>query len=460
MVSLDTLSDEERDKLNQYQTITQIQDLEEALGQLLEFDWNLERAIQHVYENTSQEKNREELEQEVATTVPAAGVRSASTTTPNTTRKKPSLLLTILLWPFGMAWNITWSILSLASRIIMARPAITQKKRDPRVLALEFIESFEQKYGSHHVDFFRGGYSQALEKARKDLKFMLVLLHSDDHDDTEAFCRDTLTSDRFVDFVRDRNILVWAGNVRETEAHKVSYTLQASTYPFMALIALQGSSTPKMTVIERIEGTCHPEELVSQIEIAMDRHGAVVNRLLNERREREMERQLLVDQDAAFNESLKQDREKARLAEEERQRQQALEEEKRLQQELAALQEQKRQQYIRYLYTHLPKEPTANFAKLSFRLADGDRVIRQFDQEATVDDLYQFVEAYPLFKEEGPYSEEKVAAPSDYTHAYKFTMHTPYPRMEFAPSQQKLIDIKSLWPSATLVVEDNDEDEE
>lgn len=75
------------------------------------------------------------------------------------------------------------------ARIIMARPAITQKKRDPRVLALEFIESFEQKYGSHHIEFFRGGYSQALEKARKDLKFMLVLLHSDDHDDTEAFCR-------------------------------------------------------------------------------------------------------------------------------------------------------------------------------------------------------------------------------------------------------------------------------
>lgn len=215
-----------------------------------------------------------------------------------------------------------------------------------------------------------------------------------------------------------------------------------------------------MTVIERIEGTCHPEELVSQIEIAMDRHGAVVKRLLNERQERERERQLLVDQDAAFNESLKQDREKARLAEEERQRQQALEDEKRLQQEIAALQEQKRQQYIRYLYTHLPQEPTANFAKLSFRLADGDRVIRQFDQEATVDDLYQFVEAYPLIKEEGLSSEDKVAAPSDYTHAYKFTMHTPYPRMEFPPSQQKLIDIKSLWPSATLVVEDDEEDEE
>lgn len=71
----------------------------------------------------------------------------------------------------------------------MSRPAITQKKRDPRVLAVEFIESFEDKYGTRHIEFFRGGYSQALEKARKDLRFMLVLLYSEDHDDTETFCR-------------------------------------------------------------------------------------------------------------------------------------------------------------------------------------------------------------------------------------------------------------------------------
>lgn len=95
----------------------------------------------------------------------------------------------------------------------------------------------------------------------------------------------------------------------------VSYTLQATTYPFMALIALQtsvGTATPKMAVIERMEGTSHPEELISQIEIAIDRHGAVVNRLKNERSQRDMERQLLKDQDAAYHQSLKADQEKVK----------------------------------------------------------------------------------------------------------------------------------------------------
>jgi FAS-associated factor 2 len=105
---------------------------------------------------------------------------------------------------------------------IISRPAITNnsKKRDPRVLAFEFIESFEAKYGQNHVEFFKGGYSQALEKARRELRFMLVILQSDDHDNTLSFCRDTLTSTRVIDFIKEKNILVWAGNVVESEAHK------------------------------------------------------------------------------------------------------------------------------------------------------------------------------------------------------------------------------------------------
>ncbi|KAI8078971.1 uncharacterized protein B0P05DRAFT_105368 [Gilbertella persicaria] len=273
---------------------------------------------------------------------------------------------------------------------------------------------------------------------------------------------DTLCSSRLIDFIRQKNILVWAGDVHASEAHKVSYTLQASTYPFMALIALQSNvgSSPKMTVIERMEGPSHPEELVSQIEHAMDRHGAVVHRLKNEREQREQERQLRVDQDAAYHESLKADQEKARKAQEEKEAQQEQERQKQLALEAIALQKQKREQYIQYLYGQLPDEPTEGpMAKLSFRLADGDRVIRTFKQDATVDTLYQFVQVYPFIKNNQA-KDVSVKAPSDYQHQYKFTIHSPYPRMEYEPSSKPLIDIKSLWPSATLVVEEEEEEEE
>lgn len=114
------------------------------------------------------------------------------------------------------------------ARLFFSCPTITNRNRDPRVLAVEFIEIFESKYGQQHIEFFKGGYSQALEKARKDLRFLLVILQSDDHDDTELFNRETLTSQRLIDFIQDKNMLVWAGNVRETEPHKgklLNYTV-------------------------------------------------------------------------------------------------------------------------------------------------------------------------------------------------------------------------------------------
>ncbi|RCH82587.1 hypothetical protein CU097_000781, partial [Rhizopus azygosporus] len=301
------------------------------------------------------------------------------------------------------------------------------------------------------------GYSQALEKARKELRFMLVVLQSDDHDDTELFCR------QLIDYVKEKNILVWGGNVRETEAHKVSYTLQASTYPFLALIALQkplGASTPKMTVIERMEGPCRAEELVSQIDAAIDRHGAVVNRLKNEREQREMERRLREDQDRAYRESLKADQEKVRKAQEEKEALVKAEEEEKQRQREKEIQKQKNEEYIRYLYTHLPEEPKeGKMTKLSFRLANGDRVVRSFSEHDTLDTLYRFVEVYPLLKSNEPV-EPCESAPEDYVHQYKFTIHSPYPRKEYeADEHQTLSNIPSLWPSATLVVDAVDDEE-
>lgn len=34
------------------------------------------------------------------------------------------------------------------------------------------------------------------------------------------FFRETLTSRQLIDYIKEKNILVWGGNVRETEAHK------------------------------------------------------------------------------------------------------------------------------------------------------------------------------------------------------------------------------------------------
>ncbi len=51
-------------------------------------------------------------------------------------------------------------------------------------------------------------YMQALSKARADLQFLLVYIHSPLHRDTPQFCREVLCSQEFVDFVGGR-LLMW-----------------------------------------------------------------------------------------------------------------------------------------------------------------------------------------------------------------------------------------------------------
>ncbi|KAI8350906.1 thioredoxin-like protein [Choanephora cucurbitarum] len=424
-----SLTEEQTQKLTQYQAITQVENLEEGLSQLIDNDWNVERAIQHFYDNHGPKE------------------------TPSRPPSRFSLF-SLLFWPFGLAW----SLLSFITRFLPLHRSIEQKRRKPpSVLAAEFKQQFESKYGPDHIPFFQGGYSEALEKAKRDLLFLLVVLHSSDHDETDRFCRETLTSADLIQCIQDHRVLVWAGDVEFAEAHKVSCTLKATTYPFLGLIALQSN---KMTVVERMEGPAHPQELVSQLSHAIERHGASLQRLQHERDERERERQLRVDQDEAYHQSLKADQEKARRQQEEQEAKAQAERERQLLLEQKALLKQKREQYIQYLYAQLPDEPTHTpSAKINFRLADGDRVVRQFESQATVDTLYRFVEVYPLLKENKP--KQPVEAPLDYHHQYQFTLHTTFPRMEFPPEESTpLVDIKNIWPSATLVVDQNDDDDE
>ena len=63
----------------------------------------------------------------------------------------------------------------------VARDRETARRTDPVVDVRRFKEYFESKYGSTHPAFHAGSYSQALDEAKKELKFLLVYLHCGDH---------------------------------------------------------------------------------------------------------------------------------------------------------------------------------------------------------------------------------------------------------------------------------------
>lgn len=277
---------------------------------------------------------------------------------------------------------------------------------------------------------------------------------------------DTLTHPDLLEFLHHHQIIVWGGNVRYTEAFQVSNTLQATTFPFLAIIALQppppsssststSNTSSKMAVVDRIEGPISAASMIRRFESVMLRIDPSLTRLRNARRQLEQERQLRQQQDQAYRDALEADQRKQEEAE-------SLLRQKKEDERVKALHHQQRQQYIQWLCTQVQQEITGKATKISFRLANGERVIRRFGANQTLVSLYMFVEAYPYLND---VETEQVEAPKGYVHKYGFRLHSPFPRTEYGPDENiKIEDVKGLWPSATLIVdlveEDEDEEEE
>lgn len=61
--------------------------------------------------------------------------------------------------------------------------------------------------------------TQALEEAKQGLKFLLVYLHGDDHEDTNAFCQYSLSNESLVQYI-DENFVLWACNINSGEGYR------------------------------------------------------------------------------------------------------------------------------------------------------------------------------------------------------------------------------------------------
>ncbi|CAI2180171.1 9093_t:CDS:2 [Funneliformis geosporum] len=358
--------------------------------------------------------------------------------------------------------NLVTGILNAVLYFLIPRPVITddQANRRDSHLATQFIQKFEEKYGVEHPDFFQGTLSEALERAKRDLRFAMVILQTDEHDNTAKFNRETLTSDILLTFLREHNVLVWAGDIKDPEAY------QATTFPFVAVIVAQipqgsAGSSPKLLFVTHYEGYSTPENLIAILTMSIERYGQSLQRIRNERAEHEAARQIRAQQDDAYLASLRADQEKERIARELVETQRLTEERARKEEEARQLLALNRENWRQWTLKNLPDEPLTEteVAKLSFRLANGERVVRKFRATDTVETVYNFVDTYYL---RNTSSSSNVSEPSpDYIHTFDFLLVSPYPRSVYHADKFKEIqNEQGLWPSANLIVEESTADDD
>ncbi|PWN48786.1 hypothetical protein IE53DRAFT_333126 [Violaceomyces palustris] len=342
--------------------------------------------------------------------------------------------------------------------------------------------------------FFSGGYADALKVIKEEIKILVVILTSREHGDVELFRKKTLTDTDLVDALSSSNFVVWGGDVKEREAYQVSTLLEATTYPFVAFIALQptrslsstrsrnsassGNSTPRPAVLSRLEGSpltaTSASTIVSHItDVLLPRTNPYLERLRNEKRRRERERELKAEQDRAYLEASRRDAERvAKKREEERRLREEELERQRQREEKDAL-ERKRLEWRMWAKAALvPAEPDASedkVVRLSFRLPNGRNVARFFRATDTLQGVYAFVETASIDPGAALTNPRR---PTGYEHEYNFSLVLGYPRRRLGPEGLKggaqgeeIGSIDGLYPSANLIVEgkvdgmSNDDDE-
>lgn len=391
---------------------------------------------------------------------------------------RPPLLLSLLFTPFSLLYkllSLPFGFLSylfpFLPRIFRPSPTagttrrtntIGRKPLKPRDCAARLKRELEEEYGPNSLPLYDGGYAQALDLAKKELKFLVIILVSPEHDDTSSFTRNTLLTTEVSEFLNDsqNDIILWMGDVRDSEAYQVSTALRCTKFPFTALITHtpeQGSSS--MSVVARITGPVLPTTYLTKLRAGIATHAEKLATVRAARSAQQFERSLRDEQNSAYERSLAQDRERARLRREAEEA--AAAEEKRIADDLAAAValRGKREQWKKWRAQAIPSEPSLDskgVVRIALKMPQAARIMRRFSGDASVEELYAFVECYDLLQED---MEEKSTKPEDYEHRYDFRLVSTLPRVVYSIEDGGTIGEK-VGKSGNLIVEPISDDED
>jgi FAS-associated factor 2 len=341
----------------------------------------------------------------------------------------------------------------------------------PRDAAARFRREFDEEYEGNGLSFFEGGIAQAHDIAKRDLKFLMVLFMSPEHDDTESFIRNTLLAPEVVEFINDpaNNIILWGGNILDSEAYQAATEYACTKYPFSALVCLTpNEGSTRMGIVKRLVGLMPPSTYLSELQAAMEKYGADLNRVRAERAAQDFARTLRDEQDSAYERSLAIDRERAREKKQAAEAAAAAEKRALAEAEAAAERAEKRRQWKSWRAPRILPEPPASDRKVvrvALKMPEGlggERIVRRFAQDVTVEELYAFVECQDILRGE-TLEEEKVEKPDGYEHKYEFRIASTLPRVVYEPSTTSTM-LETIGKSGNLIVEelsdDEDEDED
>ncbi|EEF43422.1 plant UBX domain-containing protein 10 [Ricinus communis] len=426
------------DKLAYFQAITGLEDPDLCTEILQAHGWDLELAISSFTSNNNNDDNNtnENNQNAVLSTTTDTGtsaVESSNLTTrdavtaaaPGLAWKLITLPITVIsgslglisgaiglgLWATGGILSYSLGMIGLgssASRITESSSSLVSVSAAARE-AMDFVSVFEREYGSStKPNFVTEGFMDALQRSRNAYKLLFVYLHSPDHPDTPLFCERTLCSQILSDFVNE-NFVAWGGSIRASEGFKMSNSLKASRYPFVAVV--MPATNQRIALLQQVEGPKSPEEMLTVLQKVLEESAPVLVAARLEAEERRNNMRLREEQDAAYRAALEADqaRERQRKEEQERLEREAAEAERKRKEEEEAQERAAREaaekaaalarmREEKALSLGAEPEKGSDITQVLVRFPTGERKERRFHCTATIQTLYDYVDSLGLLE--------------------------------------------------------------
>ncbi|CAL8103552.1 unnamed protein product [Calicophoron daubneyi] len=411
-------------------------DYESALRMMEDCGWNLERAVNKLCGLPDSPSPESVVRRRVNAGTESSTLPQVDLVPPNQRILRATAIhqrgwwwpVLLLLEPVRFSYHLLVGVIRFFASFLWPDPR--SQVTDPVGDVQRFISYFKSNYvedEQHRTadtaevghdssvqmpPFFEGSYAQALQEAKRSLRFLVVYLHGDSHEDTDDFCRITLRNDHVLRFLSNsEQIIFWGCNIESPEGYRVSRTLREHTYPFVGVIGLASmsisdngvyaGSSLRMALLGRIEGAVKPAELIHQLTGILDEHQGATLTARMDRQEREATARIREEQDIAYAESLARDR--ARIAaHEEEIRNAALEAAQaarniKREETLKRARSARRSRWRQCLPT-APKPNDPSTVQLSFKMPDGSRLSRVFSVLDSVKIMYYFL----LSQEQSP----------------------------------------------------------
>lgn len=295
----------------------------------------------------------------------------------------------LVVLPITIAYKVFCSIFHFALSFIFAPGPPTQRQATQEVE--QYISEFDSKYGNTlHPRFYHGTYREAVNHAKRHLRFLLVYLHNENDPVSVNFAHHVVCSNLLKSVVED-NLLFWSCSVKKREGSCVAESLNKAKAPFIALLCFKEG---QMKMVYKNHGQATVEGVIGALTTSIvENEPYLIRQRSNRDRVSESSSSQLImqEQDVAYQQSLVRDQERSRKKKEEEDAIRAIQES--AEQKIKEKEERIASRVALREKLKLSLSPPSKEDTLSllFRLPNGSRLARRFASQCTVKDIYDFV---------------------------------------------------------------------